>query len=98
MPNSYDKGDLVRIDGTFKNASTEAELDPTTVKFTFKKPDGTTTTYVFGTNAELVQDDTGEYHVDLDLDQAGRWYYRMFSEGTGQTAAEGSLHVREPNA
>lgn len=59
--------------------------DPTVVTMRFRKPDGTRTAYVYGTNAEAVRSSTGVYYVDLSIDQAGVWTWRW--EGTGGTAA-----------
>ena len=93
---THDKGDLVRVTGTFTQSTTV--LDPTTVLFSFSKPDGTTTTtYVYTTNTQLVKDSTGIYHVDLNADQSGVWYYRFFSQGTGQAAQEGEFTVAKSN-
>lgn len=95
MSGSYDLGEKIAVDGEFKRESDGELIDPTTVKFDVKKPDGVTTAYVYGTDAELVKDAVGQYHAELDLDQSGNWHYRMYSEGTGQTAAEDDLFVRQ---
>jgi secreted protein with Ig-like and vWFA domain len=89
--NTYEIGDLVRIRGLFTidNKAT----DPTTVVGKFKDPSGTTTTYTYGTDAELVRDGTGNYYFDIDVDEAGVWNYRMAGEGTAQAAAEGKFFV-----
>ena len=53
------------------------------------EPDATVTTYVNGTNAELVKDSTGKYHVDWTITQAGRHFWKV--RGTGAIVqAEGS--------
>lgn len=83
----YETGDLVRCSAVWTDADGNY-LDPTVVKFRFKSPDGTTTTYTHGVDAELVRDDTGRYHVDVDVDAAGVWWYRFYSTGTGQAAGE----------
>lgn len=91
-PKHYDLGDLVRVAATFKDTA-NAAVDPTAVNFKFKGPSGTITTYVYGTDAEVVKDSTGNYHVDIDADAAGFWYYRFYSTGAGQGAAEGVFVV-----
>lgn len=83
----HDKGDLVRCSAAFTDSSGNA-LDPTTVTFKSKDPSGNVTTYVYGTDAELVKDSVGNYHVDVDGDEAGSWWFRFESTGTGQAAAE----------
>ena len=58
------------------------DVDPDTVTFETYSPQGITTTYVYGTNAELVRRDTGDYYVDFVPDESGRWHYRWTSTGT----------------
>lgn len=91
---AYDKGDLVRVTGKFRDPTTDAPLDPTTVRFKFTKPSGPITTYVLGTDPQLVKDATGDYHVDVDADEVGVWNWRWESTGTGQAAEEGYFTVQ----
>jgi hypothetical protein len=91
---TYDKGDSVRCRGSFKNSS-NAAIDPTTVSFKYKDPSGNVATLVYGTDVALVKDSTGNYHVDVDADESGTWYYRFESTGTGQAADEESFIVDE---
>lgn len=90
---TYDKGDLVRVSAAFATSAGVA-TDPTTVKFSFTDPAGTTTTYTYSTDVQLVKDSTGNYHVDIDASSTGNWLYRFFSTGTGQAAAEGEFFVK----
>jgi len=92
MTMAFDKGDLVRCTGTFTNGA-GAGVDPTAVLFKVKMPGGTITTYTYGTGAEVVRDSTGVYHVDVDANAAGEWYYRFYSTGTGQAAEEARFSV-----
>lgn len=70
------------------------DVDPTTVTFKLYSPSGTTTTYVYGTDAELVRLNTGDYYADVVPDESGRWFYRWSSTGTGTAIArEGSFIV-----
>ena len=89
----HDLGDLVRVSGEFRN-STNDLADPTAVNLSFRTPAGVTTTYIYSTDAELVKDTTGKYHVDIDANESGVWYYRFFSTGTGQAAEERQFVVR----
>jgi len=93
MANTYDVGNLVHCYGAFKNCDAEG-IDPSNVYFKFKEPSGEITTYTYGTDAALVRDSIGDYHVDVDVDEAGTWYYRFYSTGTGQAAAESNFVVR----
>ena len=92
MANPYDKGDLVRVSAAFTTAA-GAALDPTVVKCQVQTPAGTATTYTYGTDAALVKDSTGAYHLDIDAATSGEWCYRWYSTGTGQAAAEGRFSV-----
>lgn len=93
-PNEYDKGDLVRCTGTFTNAAGTA-TDPATVNFKMASPSGTVTTYVYLTDAQLVKDSTGVYHVDVDGSVEGTWHFRFYATGSGQAASEGTFIVHK---
>jgi hypothetical protein len=88
----YDIGDLVRCTGTF--ASSGTNVNPEAVMCKVKAPSGKVTTYTYGTDAALVRDSTGVYHVDVSVAVAGDYIYRFESTGTGQAAAEGLFSVR----
>jgi uncharacterized protein YfaS (alpha-2-macroglobulin family) len=90
--NLYQVGNVVRCTGAFTSAA-GAAVDPTTVTFRARKPDGTLITYVYGTNAELVRDSTGNYRVDVSADAAGRWAYRFEGTGSAPSAAERLFRV-----
>lgn len=94
--NQYSKGDLVRCSASFAD-SAGAATNPTAVLFQVKTPAGTTTTYVYGTDAQLVRPSTGNYYVDVDASQVGTYHYRFYSTGTGQAADEGSFRVKDSN-
>ena len=91
---AYDKGDVVRCSVAFTDED-GAAVDPATVTFKWITGDGTESSYVYGTDAELVKDDTGEYHVDLTLDESGViWYHRFEGTGTNVAAAESFFEIR----
>lgn len=94
LPNSYDQKDLIRCSATFTDSGGTA-VDPTTVIFKFKTPAAAITTYTYGVDSELVKDDTGLYHVDVDANASGTWYYRFESTGTGQAADEAQFEIYE---
>jgi len=91
----YQKGDLRRIGGTFTNAA-GTPTDPTTITFKYTRPSGTTVTLVYGTDAALMRTSAGVYYVDLDITEAGKWYYRFAGTGTVQEAEDGQFNV-EPS-
>lgn len=96
MPNTYDRGDLVRCKGTFKDSSGVA-IDPGVVRFKVKSPAGTTTEYVYGDDGELVRVSVGVYQADINASLSGNWFYRFESEGVGQSAAETKFFVKASN-
>lgn len=86
-------GTTVRIAVNFQD-DTQTDIDPSTVTFKAYSPSGVTTTYVYATNAQLVRDSTGDYHVDFEPDESGRWFYRWTSTGSGTSVAiEGNFVV-----
>lgn len=91
--NRYDIGDLVRVTGTLTDADGTA-TDPNTVAFKIKTPAGATTTYTYGVDAEVKKSATGIYYMDVSTTAEGNWYYRIYSTGTGQAAAEGTFIVK----
>lgn len=89
---SYQVGDLIRISAAWTNAAGSA-LDPAVVIAKYKDPAGTVTTYTYGTDVELEKDETGNYHVDIDINASGWWQYRFYSTGEGQGASEDKFYV-----
>lgn len=92
--NQYDLGDLVRCTGTFTDADGNAQ-DPAAVFAQVQDPSGNTAEYEYGEDAALVKDATGVYHVDVDCDEVGWWYYRIYSTGSGQAADETKFLILE---
>ncbi len=71
--------------------------DPTALTFRHKDPAGTLTAFDWGTDAELVRDSTGDFHVDLILSDSGRHHYRWEATGSAHGAEEASFDVRTSN-
>lgn len=97
---THDLGDLVRVytETPFTNADTDAAIDPDVVKVSVRDPAGDVTTYVYGTDDEVVRNGTGDYEMNIDADQAGTWFYRFWSTGDGQAAEERKFVVRPAEA
>ena len=81
----YNKGDLLRVTGTFTNAAGTA-VDPTAVILKHRNSAGTTTTLTYAL-AQLTKSATGIYYADVDLSSTGVWYFKFNSTGTGQAAS-----------
>jgi hypothetical protein len=88
------QGTTLRVPVAYSD-SNGVDVDPTTVTFKLMAPDRTTTTYVYGTDAQVVKESVGDYYVDVVPTQAGRWWYQWLSTGTGTaTATEGNFVVQ----
>ncbi len=86
-------GDKLRLTGTFTSIL-GVLTTPTTVTFTIKEPDDTSTAYVSAVDAELVTDSAGVLHVDWPITQEGIHSYEFKGVGLVDTAEEGSFRVR----
>jgi hypothetical protein len=92
FPERFDVGAVIKasvdisVDGTL--------TDPTTLVVKYRAPGGTTTTKTYGTDAAVVKDSTGKYHINVITDAAGEWSVRWVSTGTGAGAIEDTFHVR----
>ncbi len=84
MGNPYDVGDLRRPQTQVKNAAGTV-VDPSALTFQITVA-GSTTSYTYGTDAELVKASTGVYYVDFTVVTRGKHTYRWAS--TSPTVAE----------
>lgn len=83
-PTPYAEGQVVTVQGTFKNALLVL-TDPSVVKLTVKTPDGIETTYEYLVGAVIAKVSTGIYTADLDTTgKRGLWIYTWWSTGTNQ--------------
>lgn len=78
--NVYDIGDVARLTAKFTVAN--VDTDPTSVVLRVRKPSGTTET------VSTTLDNVGDYHADVELDEAGRWFYRWIGTGAAEAAGE----------
>jgi len=83
MSNIYSKYTLVRMSAIFSE-------EPTTVTFKIEGPTKQVTTYVYGTDTELVKDSVKHYHADKIPDLSGDYYYTFI--GTGACAVSEFSH------
>lgn len=84
--NQYDVGDRVRVSAVFRDL-TGAVADPTTIVVMYRDPSGNVTTKTYVSDPEVVRDSLGGFHLDIDVDEAGTWTYRV--EGAGAVVAAG---------
>lgn len=92
--NRFAYGALVRVTITFESA-TGAAVDPAVVKAQVRNPQSQITTYTYGVDAELTKSAAGIYVIDVDANQAGAWFVRGYSTGSGQAAEESGFIVEE---
>lgn len=87
---SYNQGDLIRIQATFKDLNGNL-VDPTTVTLKVKVPAGTVSTYSYpGT---VVRSSLGVFYYDLAVSAAGTHHYNWSGTGAYQAADEDSFEV-----
>ena len=92
---AYLEGQAIRFSASFTDIGGSA-VDPGTVTFAYKDPAGAVTDLVYGTDAAVVRDSAGHYHVDLTaLTNAGEYWYRWHSTGNGQAAEERTFEIVE---
>lgn len=94
MASTYDIGDVVRCVSVFRNIAGTA-VDPSTVKAWVQSPVGVETLYTYGTDAGLVKDSTGNYHLDIEPSIPGVWVYRFEGTGSNKGADETTFIVRK---
>ena len=70
------------------------DTDPSTIVATTKKPDGTLSTYTYGTDTEITRQNEGDYTLRINANMPGRWRYRFVLTGTSNLAYEGSFNVQ----
>lgn len=93
---SCELGDRRKLACTIFNEA-ETAADPTDLTFKILEPDGTVTTYIYGTDEQLAKDSTGHYHVYWDCTQAGRHWWRFEATGPLMVADEAAFRVRPSN-
>lgn len=95
--NEYFLGQLVRcaVPASAPFAVNGTPTDPDTIVFKVRTPAGVETTYTYAIGPTVVRDGVGQYHVDVLLNQTGRWWYRWEGTGAVETAAEQMLYVIE---
>lgn len=73
---------VIRVSGSFVDASNGNPVDPTTVTIILTDPSGVATTVSVG----IVRDSVGAYHYDWTPQMAGVWTIRYQGSGAIVTA------------
>lgn len=89
-------GTLVRCTAIFTDPLNGDEpLDPDAVYFSYRSPDGISTTLEYGVDPDVFRDSQGRYHYDLLLTQPRIWYYSFWSPGPdGRAITEATIEVK----
>lgn len=94
MSTAYNLGDQVRCTGTITKKEDGSAVDPTDVYGWFRAPGGNVTTYHYGVDSQMVRSAQGVYHMDVNVDAKGTYYYGFYSTGVAHAAGpDGSFSV-----
>ena len=92
MDDHYEQDSLLRFRATFRN--NDAELaDPTTITLRHTEPGVAAVNYVYGTDAEVVRESLGIFHVDYVADIVGEHKWRWLGTGAVQIAIKGGFII-----
>lgn len=80
-----------RFSCTFKVSGTLT--NPTTTTAVVRDPSGVETSYVYGTDAEVVRPETGSFYIDLTFTAAGAWSVLWIGTGAVTAVAKSSEQV-----
>lgn len=92
--NSVDEGDVVELSASFRDASSQALLDPDVVTLRIQKGTNAVVILTYGIDSVIVKDGVGLYHADLTMDVPGTFTYRWLSTGVGGASHWRSFTVR----
>jgi len=90
--NIYENGQKVKCAVMF--TVSDIATDPTTVTAKVKDPSGNVSTYVYGTDEEVVKSSAGNYYIDVTTDEKGLWHFRFEGTGTCVAVEESAFRVR----
>lgn len=89
------EGGTLKATCTFTPAGSTTPTDPTTVVAKLSAPDGTVTTYTYGSSAELTKTSTGVYLLTVTLNAAGLWWVRFTGTGAVKAAEDEAVLVKD---
>jgi len=79
----YEVGQRVRLSAAFSVDG--SAVDPTLATFRVKTPSGAVS------SLPVTRDGVGAYHADVDVTEAGTWYWRAEGTGAAQAAGESAF-------
>jgi len=88
------EGNKVRVAEAFTRTTDGVAVDPGIIIFKHRIGEtGAITTLTYLTEADLIKDSVGNYHVDIDLTTPGMLYWEWRGTGANQAADEGNFEV-----
>lgn len=95
MANTYNEGQRIKITVQFRDADTNALVDPTIVRFCTLDPENVSKCYRYLADPEITKTAVGCYRFDLLLDKHGWWHYGWFSSGNYDGTSLSEVHACE---
>ena len=92
MYNSYDLGDLVRLDVAITVSG--SYIDPVHLLLLVQTPAGIDHRFVYGETGTFIKEATGRYALNYFVNEMGQYAYRFFASGTAWGAEEKNVVVR----
>ena len=74
---------------------TDPLADPSALSIRVVEPDGTSTTSIYLTDAGLIKDATGKYHLDYIPDMPGRHKWFWLPTGNAAQPSEGEFYAHD---
>src|SRR5687768_16221148 len=94
-PGKHYIGSPIAFAANFSSAAA-TDVDPDTVTFWTCDPLGSQTSYVYGTDDEIVKDSGGDYTATIIPDSPGRWFFKWITTGTNLVVvSEGDFLVQD---
>lgn len=92
--NVYEIGQVVRLRAAFTNQD-GAAVDPGALSLKIKSPLGVETTYVYGTDVEVVKESDGNYYADVEPDHQGVYDAKWIGTGSNKGSKKHRFQVAE---
>lgn len=86
----YHIGDSAHLTAVFEDEQ-GAAVDPLALTLKVKDPSGNVDTYTY--SASITRDSEGHYSKDIDIDEAGDWFYEWVSTGDAVGGEPGQFVV-----
>lgn len=95
------KNDVILTEQTIRLKARIRDIDgslvqPQSIEFELKKPDEAEyTAYTIISNPRIINESTGVYYIDIDVDIPGRYEYSWFTYGSPHTSAKSYFEAQD---